>query len=306
MHYTLHQLQIFLKVVERQSITKAAEDLHLTQPAVSIQLKKLQSQFDIPLVEVIGRQVFITPFGKEMAKASQRIMQEVENISHQTLAYKGYLAGELSISIVSTAKYVMPYFLSEFVKKHPGVDLTIDVTNKGKVLESLEKNEVDFSLVSVLPEHIQVNRVELMQNKLYLTRKYSGAEKPSMQVRSLEKVSLIYREKGSATRQAMERYIRSHQLPMKKSIALTSNEAVKQAVIAGLGYSVMPLIGLRNELRNQDLEIVKIKGLPIISHWNLIWLKDKKLSPIALAYLDFIEARKDDLIKEHFSWYEKY
>jgi DNA-binding transcriptional LysR family regulator len=303
----LHQLQIFLKVVEKQSITKAAEDLHLTQPAVSIQLKKLQEQFDIPLIEVIGRQVFITDFGREMAKASQRIMDEVRDISHKTLAYKGYLAGQLKISIVSTAKYVMPYFLSEFIKTHPGVDLTMDVTNKGKVLESLEQNEVDFSLVSVLPAHIQVKRVELMQNKLYLTRKYDPKQKTqSMQVRSLEKVSLIYREKGSATRQAMERFIRTHQLPMKKSIALTSNEAVKQAVIAGLGYSVMPLIGLKNELLYKDLEIVNIKGLPIITHWNLIWLKDKKLSPIALAYLDFLEKNKALLIKKHFSWSEKY
>lgn len=307
MNYTLHQLKIFLKVVEKRSVTKAAEELHLTQPAVSIQLKNLQNQFDIPLMEVIGRQVHITDFGQEIAESSERILSEVQQIKSKTLAFKGLLVGQLKISIVSTGKYVMPYFLSKFMKAHPGVDLKMDVTNKSKVLESLAKNEVDFALVSVLPQNIPVMRVELMQNKLYLVRKSENVPlKTPIKPKSLENAPLIYREKGSATRQAMEQFISNLKLTQDKSLQLTSNEAVKQAVLAGLGYSIMPLIGIKNELTNKELELVPIKGLPIETKWNLVWPEGKKLSPVAKAYLEFIEKEKKGIIEDVFAWYEKY
>ncbi|MDW7691701.1 LysR family transcriptional regulator [Flammeovirgaceae bacterium SG7u.111] len=266
MNYTLHQLTIFLKVAEKQSITRAADELHLTQPAVSIQLKNLQDQFDIPLFEVIGRQLYITDFGKEIVASSQKIISEVNEIKNKSLAYKGLLAGQLKISVVSTGKYVMPYFLSDFTKLHAGVQLTMDVTNKSMVIESLEKNEVDFALVSVLPAHMSVKRIELMENKLFMTRKFEEGSSKSIRLKTLEKTPLIFREWGSATRQAMETFISKSGIAHQKSIELTSNEAVKQAVIAGLGYSVMPLIGIKNQLMNKELEIIPVKGLPIITH----------------------------------------
>lgn len=306
MHYTLHQLNVFLKVAEKQSITKAAEDLHLTQPAVSIQLKKFQDQFEVPLMEVIGRQLFITEFGREVEKSSLKILTEIEAIEQKTLAWQGLLAGKLHISVVSTGKYVMPYFLSNFIKQHAGVELNMDVTNKMDVVRSLENNETDFALVSVLPENLNIERVELMQNKLYLLRKYQQEGKHNLKPKDLDRVLFIYREQGSATRAAMEQFISAMKVPSRKSIQLTSNEAVKQAVMAGLGYSVMPLIGIRNEVRDQQLEIVEMKGLPIITHWNLIWLKDKKLSPVAEAYLTHLREFKDQIIADNFSWYEKY
>ena len=167
MHYTLHQLQIFLVVTKTKSITKAAEELFLTQPAVSIQLKNFQEQFDIPLTEVVGRQLYVTDFGREIAKAAENILNEVNAINFKVQTFKGKLSGRLKISIVSTGKYVMPYFLTGFMKKNPDVELQMDVTNKQKVIQSLENNEVDFSLVSVLPEKLQVEKIELVPNKLY-------------------------------------------------------------------------------------------------------------------------------------------
>src|SRR6056297_3295191 len=130
MNYTLHQLQVFLKVTEKGSITKAAEKLYLTQPAVSIQLKNFQDQFSIPLTEVVGRKLYVTDFGMEIAEAARKIIDEVDAINYKTLSYKGKLSGKLKISVASTGKYVMPYFLSEFMKEHTGVDLIMDVTNK--------------------------------------------------------------------------------------------------------------------------------------------------------------------------------
>lgn len=303
MNYTLHQLQIFLKIAELQSITKASEALHLTQPAVSIQLRNFQDQFPIPLTEVVGRRLFITDFGKEIAAAAEKILNEVHEINYRTLAYQGKLSGRLKISVVSTGKYVMPFFMSDFMRKNEGVELVMDVTNKSMVVHSLEQNEVDFALVSVLPDKLQVERVELMPNKLFYVSDYGRQFPKTINKRKLfEKMPLIYREPGSATRNAMEAFIEKNNYAVDKKMELTSNEAVKQAVISGLGCSIMPLIGIKNALRNRDLKIIQVKGLPITTNWNLIWLRAKNLSPAAVAFLDYLDKNKDHIIKEHFAW----
>lgn len=307
MKFTLNQLQIFLKITQAQSVTKAAEELHLTQPAVSIQLRNFQAQFEIPLTEVVGKKIFITDFGKEISIAAERILNEVYAINYKTMAYKGQLAGRLKISVVSTGKYVIPYFLSDFLKQHQGIELILDVTNRAKVIESLEKNEVDFSLVSVLPDNIQFEKIELMQNKLYVVSNTKQKFKNKIYDKTIfENLPLIYREQGSGTRQTMEKFIEKNNLPVRKKMELTSNEAVKQAVIAGLGCSIMPLIGIKNELQNGELQIITVKGFPIKSVWNLIWLKGKNHSPVALAFLNYVKKEKANIIKEKFDWFEQY
>jgi len=306
MNYTLHQLQVFVKVAEFKSVTKAAEALHLSQPAVSIQLKNLQNQFEIPLVEVIGRKVYITEFGEEIVRSSKKILKEVNGINYKTLAFKGQLVGKLIISSVSTGKYVMPYFLNEYVNAHPGVELNIDVTNKLKVIKSLEKNEVDFALVSTLPEHIDINSEPLMPNTLVWVSNQNFEFKYKNNLNSLKKTPLIFREYGSATRQAMVNYMKTNNFSFGKRLELTSNEAVKQAVIAGLGVSLMPIIGLKNSLLTKAVKVVPSKACPITTEWNLIWLKNKKLSPVAQSYLDFIKSDKNRIIEEKFSWFANY
>ena len=307
MNYTFNQLRIFFKITQTGSVTKAAEELHLTQPAVSIQLKNFQDQFEIPLTEVIGRKIFITDFGREIAVAAENILNHVHAINYKTSAHKGQLAGRLKIAVVSTGKYVMPYFLTGFLEQHKGIDLTMDVTNKSRVIESLEKNELDFALVSVLPDNLKIERMELMQNKLYLVSNINKAFKGKVYDKKIfETVPLIFREQGSGTRQTIERFILKNSLPVKKKMELTSNEAVKQAVIAGLGCSIMPLIGIKNELQNGELHIISVKGFPIKSVWNLIWLKGKKHSPVAVAFLYYLKNERANIIKEKFDWFEKY
>ena len=307
MNYTLNQLKVFLKVTQTESITKAAEALHLTQPAVSIQLKNFQDQFEIPLTEVVGRQLYVTEFGREIATAAELILEGVYELNYKTQAHKGQLTGRLKISIVSTGKYVMPYFLVDFLKQHPGVDLAMDVTNKAKVIESLENNAVDFSLVSVLPDSIAVDNIKLMQNKLYLVSNTDTKFKKGVHNNSIfEQLPLIYREPGSGTRLVMERFIRANNLPVLKKMELTSNEAVKQAVVAGLGSSIMPLIGIKNELGNGELQIVPVKKLPIKTNWHLIWLRNKKFSSAAKAYLEYVKKEKDNIIQRKFDWFERY
>lgn len=307
MNYTLNQLNIFLKITELKSITKAAEALYLTQPAVSIQLRNFQDQFEIPLTEVIGRQLYVTSFGEEIAEAAKRILVEVETMKHKSLAFKGQLTGRITIAVVSTGKYVMPFFLSSFFNKHIGVDLVMDVTNRYQVLEALEKNQVDFALVSVLPDNLKVEKIGLMENKLVLVGSPDLAESLSKKGKNIfENLPWIYREEGSATRQAMERFITNQNIQVNKKIQLTSNEAVKQAVLAGLGFSIMPLIGLKNELKDKEISIITVKGLPIKTAWNLIWLKGKKFSPAALAYLEFLKENIEAVIETNYKWLRNY
>lgn len=304
MNYTLHQLKVFMTIAEHRSVTQAAEALHLTQPAVSIQLKNFQAQFDIPLTEVVGRQLYITDFGEEIVEASQNILNEVEVINQKLITFNGQIAGKLKLSVVSTGKYIMPYFLTDFLKDNPGVELKMDVTNKSAVVRSLEKNEVDFSLVSIPPERLALDHITLMQNKLFLVGNAESALSTSKHhsPKILEEIDLIFREQGSGTRQTVERHINKEGLSVKRKLQLTSNEAVKQAVVAGLGYSIMPLIGIKNELELNDLKIIPVKGFPIQSTWQLVWMKEKKLSPSAKAFLAYVEDKKERIIDNKFGW----
>lgn len=306
MNYTLNQLRVFLKIAQEKSVTKAAVELHLTQPAVSIQLKNFQDQFEIPLTEVVGRKIYITDFGMEIAEAAEAILDQVNAINYKTMAYQGQLTGKLKLSVVSTGKYVMPYFLSDFMKKHSGIELLMDVTNKNRVIKSLEKNEVDFSLVSILPKTPKVEKLDLLQNKLYLIgNKPSELKKPMKAKGKFKELPFIFREEGSGTRQTMENFITQNKISVLKKMELTSNEAVKQAVLAGLGYSIMPVIGIKNELLNKSLHIIPVDGLPITTTWSLIWQKEKKHAPAASSFLEFLNQEKINIAKHHFGWYEE-
>ncbi|MCU0421612.1 MAG: LysR family transcriptional regulator [Bacteroidia bacterium] len=305
MNYTLHQLQIFLKIAETESITKAAESMHLTQPAVSIQLKKLQEQFNIPLVEVIGKKIHLTHAGKALAVSAADVIEKAQMMNQQMKALKGELAGKLSISVVSTGKYVIPYFLHNFLQQHPEVDLQMDVTNKVQVIESLKQGSVDFALVSMIPTEPPIQKISLMPNKLVLVASQSLEESYRKGKKELHELPFIYREQGSATRYVMEAFLEKRKITAVKKIELTGNEAVKQAVIAGLGYSVMPIIGLKNELQLKELKIITVKGLPIISTWNLIWLKRKQLHPTASTFIQYVKTHKQRIMDQHFSWYDE-
>ncbi|PKH51178.1 LysR family transcriptional regulator [Tenacibaculum sp. Bg11-29] len=303
MSYTLHQLEIFRKIAEVKSVTKASEQLFLTQPAVSIQLKNFQDQFKLPLFEIVGRKLYITEFGEEISNTAAKILDEVEAINYKSALFEGKLAGKLKIAIVSTAKYAMPYFLSDFIKKNEMVDLTMDVTNKMSVIRSLENNECDFAMVSTIPKKLNIERIELMKNSLYFVanKNYKTVDKSIL--KELNKTPFIFRENGSATRLAMEKYLIKHKIKIQKKMELTSNEAVKQAVIAGLGISIMPAIGIKNELLKGELQILNIKDLPIETNWNLIWLKSKNLSSVSKAFKKHIQENKNTIIKNQFDWF---
>jgi DNA-binding transcriptional LysR family regulator len=301
MNFTIQQLIIFRELCATKSVTKTSEKLHLTQPAISIQLKNLQSQFDQPIFETIGKKIHITSFGSLLSGKIESIIKELEDVQLMTQTMTGELQGQLKIAVVSTGKYVMPYFLSDFLREHSGIELQMEVSNKQLVLDRLKNNEVDFALVSILPEKMNLTKLDLVENKLFMVGpKTRGVKSKLKSLKLTDCHPLIYREPGSGTRQTMEKFIERKKIKPIKSIELTSNEAVKQAVIAGIGYSIMPLIGLRNELKNQELEIIAIPGLPIKTTWQLVWLEEKKTTPVAKAYLQFVSENKKNIVKNYF------
>jgi DNA-binding transcriptional LysR family regulator len=300
MNYTLHQLRIYLKVTETLSITKTAEKLNLTQPAISIQLKNFQDQFDYPLIEIINKKIQVTGLGKEIAIAAESVINQIDNINYKSQNYKNKLAGHLKIAIVSTGKYIMPYFLADYLKLNNGVDLTMDVTNYSKVINSLLQYEIDFALISHDPDNTKFEKLDLIFNELFLVGGKSITS-PSNDNKTITNKTFLFREEGSRTRLVMENFILKNKIKIKKKIELTSNEAVKQAVMAGLGLSIMPIIGIRNEIESGLLAIIPMKGLPIQTTWRLIWLKEKQLSPIAESYLNYLAKEKQNIIKNNFT-----
>lgn len=300
MNFTLQQLIIFNTLVETQSVTNTADRLHLTQPAVSIQLKNFQKLFDEQLFESIGKRIYITPFGKEINKKIQSLIHEAELINHMTQSQSGQVHGSLKIAVVSTGKYVMPYFIGDFLSKYPQVELKMDVSNKQQVIQSLKNNEVDFALISIVPENLNLKKIDLIDNKLFMVG-LKQHEQKKIPKNIADCSPLIYREKGSGTRQIMEKFIERKKIQPIKPIELTSNEAVKQAILSGMGYSIMPIIGIKNELNNNQLEIIPIPGLPIRTVWRLVWLSEKKLSFLAEQYLNHVKKHRNEIISKHFS-----
>lgn len=298
MHYTLHQLQVFLKVAELGSVSKAADALHLTQPAVSMQLRKLQDQFALPLTEMVGRQLYLTEFGQEIATAARPILEQVHAINYKTLAYQGQLTGQLRIMSVSTGKYIMPYLLSDFLYRHPGIELQYQVTNKQQVLAALEQNSIDLALVSLVPEHLALEKMALLPNELRLVASPLLLERAgtSQWQELLQRQPLLFRESGSGTRQLMEAWLAGQGWSQPHRFELASNEAVKQAVLAGLGCSVMPLLGIKGELQRGEMVVVEAPGLPLYSQWSLVYARGKRLLPASLAFLDFLK-REGDAIR---------
>ena len=301
MNYTLNQLRVFKTIADTGSITRAAEILNLTQPAVSIQLKNFQHEFDTPLTETIHKKLYITAYGREVATAAESLLQVAEALGKTSSQTENRLRGKLRISVVSTGKYVIPYFLSDFLNQHPGVELVLDVSNKQGVVRDLQSNTVDLSLVSTLPKNLEVESLALLKNELVLVgSKHLELPKMRSQHDLLSKLTLIFREEGSATHGAMQDFLDSNELVVHRKIQLTSNEAVKQAVLAGLGVSILPLIGIRRELERGDLHIIPMKGMPLKSTWRLVWHRDKKHSPVAKAFLAYVRERKAEILERWF------
>lgn len=290
MNFTFHQLKIYSEVVRQKSITKAAKNLNMTQPALSIQLKNFSSLFDFQLFERKGRSIKVTDYGEQIFNTAQELLEKATQMNYLTEAFRNLEAGSLRIASVSTGKYIIPYIVADFLEHYPKVDLSIQVSNKEDVVTRLKDEDLDFALVSVIPSNILVSEEVLFKNELFLV-----GNTPEFD----PKRPLIYREKGSATRQAMDRYFKENSA--RKTFELTSNEAVKQAVKAGLGYSILPRIGITSELAEKSLFIIPQKNLPIVTQWRIVYNRQKLLSPVAQTFLSYLKEHKEVILSKYFS-----
>lgn len=293
MNFTLHQLYVFGMVAQKKSITRASKELHMTQPAVSIQIKQLQDAIDLPLIEVVGRKLYLTEAGKYLYQTFQNVDRELESFDAAVSQLKGGLKGRLTISAASTAKYFLPYLLGEFKKRYPEVDISLKVTNRNEVLQHLVQNEYDLAILTQVPENESIVAIPFLENQLVMCAapQHHMVGKKNIAIRDLKNEPFLYRELGSGTRMVMEDYFKKHDIKTKPTMELGTNEAVKQAIMAGIGLSIISKLSLGNELYLNKIAILDIRNFPISTHWHIIYKTEKKISPVTQNFVSFLQEK---------------
>jgi LysR family transcriptional regulator, low CO2-responsive transcriptional regulator len=288
---TLHQLKVFEAVARHTSFTRAAEELFLTQPTVSMQVKQLSKAVGLPLFEQVGKRLYLTPAGKELYATCQDIFERLTQFQIAVADLKGLKQGCLRITVVTTAKYVIPRLLGPFCQRYPGIDISLTVTNHQHALDSLANNRDDLYILSQVPEDSDVQVQPFLPNPLVVlgNRDNPLSRERNIPLARLAEEPFIMREPGSGTRKAVQKLFDDHNLPMRVKLDLGSNEAIKQAIAGGLGISVLSKHTLALEgLNNQLLTILDVEGFPIERNWYVVYPAGKQLSAIAKAFFDYL------------------
>jgi len=290
MRVTLRQLKVFEAVARHLSFTRAAEQLHLTQPAVSMQIKQLEGNLGLPLFEQLGKKVYLTEAGREMYHYSRRIQGELAEAGAVLEELKGVTRGRLAISVASTANYFAPRLLAAFSKRHERVTFSLDVTNRETLLRQLESNEKDLVIMGRPPEGMDLVAEAFMDNPLVVIAPVGHplAREKQIPLTRLQKETFVVRESGSGTRIAMERFFSEQGVTLITGMEMSSNEAIKQAVGAGLGLGIVSVHTLELELETKRLAVLDVEAFPILRHWYVVHRKGKRLSPVAQAFKAFV------------------
>jgi DNA-binding transcriptional LysR family regulator len=290
MHLTLQQLKLFESVVRNGSFTRAAEEMHLTQPAVSIQVKRLEEQAGIPLLEQVGRKTFPTAAGKRMLAAARDLLGRLDQLDDELESLKGEIRGPLQLSVVTTGKYFMPHLLGHFLQQYPGVEPHLKFTNRARVMERLLENQDDFVVMGQVPDEKRLVAYPFLENILGVVAPagHPLAGRRSLDLEEVLRERYISREPGSGTRLVVDRLIEARNLQVEPYMELSSSEAIKQAVLAGIGIGVLSLHAVHLEEATGRLTVLDVKEFPIRRRWYAVHLKGKKLSLVARTFLDFI------------------
>ena len=290
MNITFRQLRLFLALEETGSVSAAARRMHVTQPTASMQLKEISNTIGLPLYEVVSRKVYLTQIGKELAKTGKEIAQEWEKYEQQVDAVKGLTRGKLRVAVVSTAKYFIPRILGTFCNQYPQIDISLEVLNRDGVVKRLEDNMDDLYVMSQPPLHLEIEDEILMSNPLYLVapKHHPYINKKLTNIASLKKEKFILREKGSGTRMATDIFFKQHSFKPEVRLELGSNEAIKQAVIGGLGLAVLSKYALSDQDGNSDVAVLNCMKFPIRTSWHIVYPKGKQLSPIATIFKEHL------------------
>ncbi|NJK53551.1 MAG: LysR family transcriptional regulator [Leptolyngbyaceae cyanobacterium SU_3_3] len=287
---TLHQLKVFEAVARHSSFTRAAEELFLTQPTVSMQVKQLSKTVGMPLFEQIGKRLYLTPAGKELYSTCQEVFDRLSQFEIAIADLKGLKQGTLRIAVVTTAKYVIPRILGPFCQRYPGIDISLTVTNHQYIFDSLSVNRDDLYIISQLPDDSEAQTHPFMENPLVVLApgNHPLAHEKDIPLERLAEEPFIMREPGSGTRKAVQKLFDDHGISMRVKLDLGSNEAIKQAIAGGLGVSVLSKHTLALEGLNSQLAILDVEGFPIHRQWYVVYPSGKQLSAIAQAFFDYL------------------
>lgn len=290
MHITLRQFQVFGAVAKHLSFTQAAKELHLSQPAVSMQVKQMEEQVGLPLFEQLGKQIFLTEAGQEAYHYSRVIAQQLSEMASVFDELKGAHRGRLTISIASTANYFVPSLLGIFHQRFPGATVSLDVTNRETLLQQLTENVVDLVVMGQPPKDLELEAGTFMDNPLVVIAppEHPLAKVKNIPTKRLEEEVFLTRERGSGTRSAIERFFKQHGVKLTTGMEVASNEAIKQSVQAGLGLGLLSRDTLDMELELGKLVILDVEDFPIIRHWYVMHRKGKRLTAVAEAFKAFL------------------
>ncbi len=300
MNITLRQLKVFAAVARHRSYTRAAEELCLTQPAVSMQVKQLENQLDIPLFEQLGKKIYLTEAGEEVYQYSRNISQQLDELDMVLSNLKGLQHGKLKISVATTANYFAPHLLGTFYQRFPGITVILDVTNRKTLINQLIENEVDLVIMGRPPAEVEVESGAFMENPLLIIAPpdHPLAKKKQIKLKRLEEETFLVRERGSGTRSAMENFFKQHDIHITTGMEVSSDEAIKQSVQAGLGLGLMSRDAVEMELTLGKLIVLDVEKLPIMRHWYVMHRKGKRLSVVAQAFKDFLLHEAAELLQK--------
>ena len=286
MNVTFRQLRLFLALAETGSVSAAARMVHVTQPTASMGLKEITDAIGVPLYEVVARKVHLTHVGEELAKTARAISNEWNTFEQQVDGIKGLTRGKLKVAVVSTAKYFIPRILGTFCAKYPQIDISLEILNRDGVVKRLDENLDDLYIMSQPPLHLDIDDEVFMPNPLLLiaSKDHALAKKKKIDISALKNEKFIFRERGSGTRMSSDAHFKKLKFKPDVRLELGSNEAIKQAVIGGLGIAVLSKYSLGEKSDQEEVAILKCKEFPIESSWHIVSPKGKKLSPIATIF----------------------
>ncbi len=288
--YTLRQLDTFLAVAEAMSVSRAAERLHVTQPAVSMQLRQLEQTLGSPLLEPSGRGIALTDAGAELREYARRVVFQLTELDNVMAERRGAYRGRIELAVVTTAKYFVPMLLVRFRKKFPKIEIGLRVHNREAILQLLAKNEVDLIVMGRVPDELECVAAPFATNPLGIVcaPDHPLSRRRNINLRTLKDQDFVVRETGSGTRLAMERLFAKHRIKPRIVMEIPSNETIKQAVMAGMGLSFLSLRTARQEIAAGHLALLDVQGLPLVRHWYITRLKIKRLSPAASEFERFL------------------
>jgi DNA-binding transcriptional LysR family regulator len=297
MRATLHQLKVFRQVAVSMNYTKAANQLGLTQPAVSIQLKQLENNLDIFLFEKIGKTLFLTPAGEELKLFCDQLFISFDNIDMTLSGLKGELAGDFFLSAVTSAKYFTPHLLGAFHKRYPKVNFHLDIVNREQIIQRLQENKDDLVIMGLVPETMALTQHSFVDNPIIVIAnpQHPLAKRKKIPLSELAEHAFIHREQGSGTRKAFEQVLKANHIQLTVNMTLGNSETIKQAVMADLGISVVSRHSVTLELATGVLVEVDIKGFPLQRSWSLVHHESKHLSPIAKAFINFVLSTEENV-----------